>query len=367
MNNHSHSGTSSERKKLSSIFLKEDNINKFIAFEHSHRQISFHVKSFKTINNKELNKILEELLEKESNDCKKNYPDREFSVEAIIEGGYFQSKKSKTDSNSVDNQISERDEFSDKHFRFNIITSIFFYDFDFNITTSKLKCNKKINLTNIEFFSITQDYSRLIIHIKSSTENSNCNIGISNDNAIQIAFCIGNILFYCYSMMKVLVVIPKLSSFYEKIKNIDDYEKFKGIYNSYALEIFNKISEAIPRDKDENIIKMIPLSKLEAKFTDIKTDKIIILTNKKILEISHDNNYNLENSFSKENSKIKIISLSKMKRINEFNKKNKFQIILNDMNTIFTYSTLYYKVLIRLIKTAHSKECLLDLEIEKID
>jgi hypothetical protein len=83
------------------------------------------------------------------------------------------------------------------------------------------------------------------------------------------------------------------------------------------------------------------------------------LTNKKILEISSENI---------EISKINIIPLCKMKKINEFFKSHKFQIIMEDNNNNnIQYSTIHTKTLIRMIKTEHSKECLLELEVNRMD
>jgi hypothetical protein len=241
-------------------------------------------------------------------------------------------------------------------FKFLVISNIFIYEFEFCLINSTLTLARKLNLLSIEFFSITPDFKKLIIHVNNILDTGG-NSFITNENSIHIVFCICNILFYCYSTTKNLIVIPHSTYFYEKSKKIHSYDKVKIFYNRFVDEIFNKIGSALPYDKDEIFVKLIPLSKIETKYTDTKTDKMIILTNKKILEVSSDN---------MDLSKINIFPLSKMKKINEFYKSHKFQIVFDDGSTI-QYSSIHSKAIIRLIKTQHNNECLLELEVIRCD
>lgn len=241
--------------------------------------------------------------------------------------------------------------------KFLVISNIFIYDFEYIYNSNVLVLRRKINLVAIDFFSITADFKKLIIHVNSLLDTSG-NIFIATDNSIHIVFCLCNILFYCYSLIKTLIVVPKSQSFFDKIKNTFQYDKIKEIYNFYVDEVYRKIGELIPYDKDEEAVKLIPLSKIESKFTDTKIDKLLLITNKKILELSSD--------IVEKASKINIIPLSKIKKINEFSKSHKFQIVLDDGAT-HQYSSLHFKSLIQLIKYEQSKDCLLELEIIKID
>ena len=457
------SGTSSvDKKKLPHSFVKEDT-NSFLAFEHAHRQMSFLGKTFKTINNKELNNKLDFFLEQEFARNKVSFPHIEFSIEAIIDrtikykdtevqntptptnltGGSNVAKDQlnqlepenqvkESEINAVQQRAGTGNNFSSPNliqestgnnynivqpgsgsilntnyaypyvynteknekklsitgtgvlkpepisltnfslnsenmgnnilnspnsvFKFLVISNIFIYEFEFCLINSTLSLSRKLNLLSIEFFSITPDFKKLIIHVNNILDTGG-NSFITNENSIHIVFCLCNILFYCYSTTKNLIVIPHSTYFYEKSKKIHSYEKVKIFYNKFVDEIFNKIGSSLPYDKDENFVKLVPLSKIETKYTDTKTDKMIILTNKKILEISSDN---------MDLSKINIFPLSKMKKINEFYKSHKFQIVFDDGNTI-QYSSIHSKAIIRLIKTQHNNECLLELEVIRCD
>lgn len=362
---------SSEKKKFPHGFVKEkeeDTFNKFLVFEHSHRQVSFLSKSFKTII-EELNIQLDEFLEKEVVRNKTLFPGIEFSVVAIVErqnGQNHSSNKTErfntnnSNTNNISNSIGSSHESKDADvlLKFFVVSNIFIYDFEFASSQQypTLTLKRKINLLSIDFFSITPDFRKLIIHINNVLDEGG-NIFIFNDNSIHIVFCICNLLFYCYSLTKNLIVIPKSQFFFEKIKKIHNYEKMKDFFNSYAESIYNKIGEVVPFDKDETFIKLIPLSKIETKFTDMKVDKMLVLSDKKIIEVCSDN---------VEISKLNIIPLSKMKKINEFNKSQKFQIVLDD-ESVYQYSSIHIKMLLRLIKAQHAKECLLDLEIDRMD
>ena len=346
------SSSSNIKKNFKNLHNAED---KFLIFEHSHKQMSFLAKTFKSINNIELFSKLDEFFEKETQKNKLIFPNILFNVEAIIDQGFISTNNINNSIESSYNSNSSKKEISDM-LNFLVISNIFIYDFNYLINESNLLLKRKINLLSIDFFSIIPDFKKIIIHVNNYLDETG-NISISNENNIHIVFCICNILYNCYSQIKNLIVIPKSQTFYSKSKKIFLFEKMKEYYNNYSLEIYNKIGEILPFDKDEILVKLIPLSKIETKFSDIKYDKILLLSNKKIYEIPNDNI---------EYSKLNIIPLSRLKKINELSKSHKFQLIIDD-NSMIQYSTIYCRTLINLIKEKQSNECLLDLEINRID
>jgi hypothetical protein len=231
----------SDKKKLKNVFIKEDG-NYFLGFENSHRQISFLGKSFRSVNDRNLNQKLDEFLERESVINKGTFRDIEFSIEAIVEK-YSTYKEENSNSLSMSNNLSISDlikyntENNSGHsnkkngsqasnpsveistgtnsFKFFVISNIFIYDFEYHFTNKSLVLRRKINVLSIDFFSITPDLKKLIIHVNSILDGGG-NLFINNENSIHICFCICNILFYCYSTAKNLVVIPKSQFFYKK-------------------------------------------------------------------------------------------------------------------------------------------------------
>jgi len=106
-------------------------------------------------------------------------------------------------------------------------------------------------------------------------------------------------------------------------------------------------------DKHEEVFKIIPVSKVEKKFTEMITDKILLITCKKIIELSSDNIMN---------AKINIISFSKMKKIEENSNKDLVNIYLEN-DILYSYKSIYSVHLLKSIFYLYSKECLLDLEV----
>jgi len=100
-------------------------------------------------------------------------------------------------------------------------------------------------------------------------------------------------------------------------------------------------------------LKLIPLNKIESRFTEVFCDKILVITNKKIIELDSEN---------VENAKINIIPLSKLKKLVFSSKNHKIQ-LSNEENCCFNYSTLYAKSILEMIRLTHSKECLTELEV----
>jgi len=385
------SNSTFSKKRLSNKFIKEDN-NKFLTFDSSYRQISFMSKNFRSFNNLDLNKKLEEFLDLESRKLKIAFPNIDFNLEAIIEPNLenFENRVKNCNShntqnnltiskdnlmntsqkypiefkqnnvNEISNQFFNTEQLnistSTSNFRFIIISNIYIYEFIFTTSNNTLLLKRKTHLLSIDFFTITPDLRNLTIHVNNIIDRGG-NMPICYENSINIVFCLCNILFYSYSSNKNLVVVPNSNYFIQKCKKIHSFEKLTDFYNSYTDEIFKKIEEIIPYDKEEYFVKMIPVSKIEGKFTQVKVDKSLIFTNKKMYEIDDEN---------MDPSEINILPLVKMKKIKEMSKTNKFQII-SDKGDVFQYSSIYLRMLLRILKTQHSKECLLDLEIEKVD
>jgi len=215
-----------------------------------------------------------------------------------------------------------------------------------------LNLKRKILLDNIEFFSITSDLMKLIIHINSKNETDG-NFGITHENSIQIVFCLANLIYTFTKLKKMLFVVPKSKMLVDKIKYISSIDKFKEMYNKYTNELFKTLGTTIPYDSEEVLLKLIPLSKLESRFTEVFCDKIILCTNKKIIEL---------NSEFVDNAKLNIIPFNKLNKINLKSKNHKIILSLED-DSNYQYSTLYAKMIFDLIICYHKKECLSELKI----
>lgn len=393
----------SERKK-SNHFSKE-NTDRFFTFEFSHKQFSFLSKGFKTIKNSDLNKKLDIFLEEEVIKNKSAFPQIDFNVEAIIDRNvqykdntgdevfnslytsnknnlnhqYYSSNQHETgykenqfgpdkDYNQIplsNNYVSNQSTSFISNFKFLIISNIYIYEMEYSIKDCLLNVVRKVNLVSVDFFSLTPDFKKLIIHINNIHDN-NGNISLNYENAVQIVFCLSNILFHCYSVQKNLVVIPKSYSFYEKAKKIFFFEKMKEFYNEWAENLCLKIGNLLPLDKEEKLVKCVSLSKIESKFTEAKIDIILMITNKKIYELSSEN-FDLQH--------IDIIPFSKMRKILQYNKTHKFQIFIDEEfdktskegNKFYNYSSIHSRSIVKLLKNVQSKECLLELEVVKMD
>jgi len=150
-----------------------------------------------------------------------------------------------------------------------------------------------------------------------------------------------------------LFVVPKSKMLVDKIKYISSIDKFKEMYNKYTNELFKTLGTTIPYDSEEVLLKLIPLSKLESRFTEVFCDKIILCTNKKIIEL---------NSEFVDNAKLNIIPFNKLNKINLKSKNHKIILSLED-DSNYQYSTLYAKMIFDLIICYHKKECLSELKI----
>ena len=123
--------------------------------------------------------------------------------------------------------------------------------------------------------------------------------------------------------------------------------------NQYSNELFKSLGQTVPHDHNENLLKLVPLSKIESKFTEIFCDKLLIITNKKIIEL---------NSEFVDSAKMLIIPYNKLKKLNLFSKNHKIQFQTED-DLSCHYSTLHAKGLFEMIRISHGKECLSELEV----
>ena len=130
---------------------------------------------------------------------------------------------------------------------------------------------------------------------------------------------------------------------------------FRDVFNQYSNELFKILGQTIPHDHHEIILKLVPLSKIESKFTEILCDKILLITDKKIIEL---------NSEFVDSAKVVIIPYNKLKKLCLFSKNHKIQFYTED-DILYQYSTLYAKFIFELILFSHRKECLSELQVVK--
>jgi len=141
----------------------------------------------------------------------------------------------------------------------------------------------------------------------------------------------------------------------DKIKYISSYEKYKDIYNKYSNELFTSLGQTIPYDSDEILIKVVPLSKIESKFTEVFCNKILLVTNKKIIEL---------NSEIVDKAKVSLLLFNRMKKVILSSKSHKIQFFDLEGNCS-SYSSINAKVLFELVRICHAKDCMNELEVVK--
>lgn len=311
--------------------------NNFFTFHNSHKQKILLKTNFTENKSKELLAKLDDFLECENKKFKKINPEIEFKIEFICELR-----------DNSDN-LPETENFK---FFFIIITSTVLYEFEF--FKSNLTLKNTIFLLYIEFISLTSDYSGLILHLNNSLKTSGNYSIFHVDNALNIAFLISNLVFTQHNVVKQLVIIPSNIQVVERFISFQSYSNFQEFYNNYSKEVFRKIGLHISYEDSEDFIKFIPLNKDLSRFTEVLSERILIITTKKIIEIT-----NLEDL---KECKIEIIPFSKLKKIQYYF--NKIQLIMED-GTIYKYITIYSSQFSQCIKHFHSKEFYNDLKIVK--
>lgn len=206
----------------SSDFLNLE--NKFFIFDKSYKQQYLLSKSFDNIKSSEFLKKIDEFFEKEQELNKKSSKE-EFTIEAIIEKLYSDGNKSSS-SNIIFQNVSGNSDLSKKKYSFLIISNSCLYDLDYHNDTNSINLKRKILISNIEFFSITSDFVKLILHINSNVDLMG-NFGITHENSIKIAFCLSTLGYVLSKNKKVLIVVPKSNMLVDKIKYITSLEKYK--------------------------------------------------------------------------------------------------------------------------------------------
>lgn len=221
-----YSSNNSNIDNSSSLILDLD--NKFFTFEQSHKQHYLLSKSFVNIKSSEFLKKIDEFFEKEQEIHKKTF-NNDLMIEAIIEKVHSDSNfsKSNSQSNVVQNISNYSDSVKKKYF-FIIITNTCIYDLEYGSSNdnSSLTLKRKIFFPCIEFFSLTSDHMKLIIHINSKLDK-NGNFGITHENSVLIAFCISNLNYSMSKKKHLLFVVPKSKMLIDKIKYISSLDKYK--------------------------------------------------------------------------------------------------------------------------------------------
>lgn len=222
--NYSSSNSNNENFPNSSLNLE----NKFFLFTHCHKQYYQLSKSFSNHKSSEFLKKIDEFLEKEQDSLKKT-SNIDLTIEAIIEKAFSENNSSKSylSSNVIIQNVSNNSDSTKRKYSFIIISNSFLYDLEYiSNDICGLNLKRKIFIPCIEFFSITSDLMKLILHINSKLDVSG-NFGITHENSIQIAFCLSNLIYSLSKKIPILIVIPKSNILVDKIKYIRSLEKYR--------------------------------------------------------------------------------------------------------------------------------------------
>lgn len=344
-----------------------NNDNFFFICDNCHMNKNFNVhKCFNKYNNSILNTKLEKFMLKEEKKLKKEFLHINFQIEAIVERDYNYRKEnlmnnsssysSTVSASSLNNSLST-------HFKFIIITNIMIYDLEFLFSNNELNLRRKICLKDICFISLSSENNKFIIHVEQGK-----NLYIFNEQSEQICFCL------CYSAYKNLakkvikvVPIPQTITFFDIIRKCHKFEDYSKLYNDYVEKLTTTLKSNLLLDENEKILKFVPVQKIENKYLDNKSERLIFVSNKKIIEVL---------SSTLDNLQVEIIPFSKITKINECSKDLKLQILTsendnaysyNNLNSITQYYTLTYENLIHTIYTAHSKDFYFNFEVNKLN
>ena len=302
--------------------------NYFLTFHNSHKQQIYNKTTFSEQKSVEFLGKLDDFLESERKKIKKMDQEHEFKIEFICE---------------INDIFLENSFKENKKFRFAIITSTMLYEFEFE--QSKFTLKNIIILLYIDFISLTSDYKNVILHMNNSLQTSGNYILTHIDNGINIAFLISNLVYSLHNFVKPLVIIPSDYKNLDKFKLYHSYNRFQEFYNKYCEEIYNSMDNFQPYDEGENFIKLIPLNRIMSKFTEILSERLLIITSRKLMEI--------EIIPDSQNCIIDSICYSKLKKI--LYNKNKLQFILDDSSSIYKYSTIYSSIITHSIKQIYLK------------
>ncbi len=203
----------------------ENDDNLFIFSNYFHKQDNKLSKGFNTIKSEELNTLLNEFFENEQKKQKKINKLNEFSVQAIIEKDAVDNSLNKSSgAQSVKSNTVSTTSTSDKKKLFLVISNVSIYDFEF-LNNENLFLRREVNLRDIEFFSITSDFKKLVLHLNKKDPKGN--MGLVYDNSNQIVTCLSSILKENYLVKKNVVVLPKSRELIDRIKRNSDIEEYK--------------------------------------------------------------------------------------------------------------------------------------------
>jgi hypothetical protein len=280
-------------KNLKGLSISSSSKQLFFPFDEGHKQQYLLPKTFSFSNipqEEDLTKKLEIYFENEVKKQKKNL----ISIDELIIEGVIETQYKLDDMNLTKTKI------------FYIISNVYIYEFHYAFNSSNdkiletsLSCKKKVNLVSIDTLFINSNYSHLSIILNPKYEK-NILFEIKNltnpDVCLFSAFCICQLMFTNFSQIKTIISLPDntlLGDYLKSKKSLSgtpppSNQSFNEYFNISITNFFNKITEIIPCDMNESLIKFIPLSKIETKFTEIKIGKILIITNKKIIECPSD-------------------------------------------------------------------------------
>jgi hypothetical protein len=251
----------------------------------------------------------------------------------------------------------------------------------------------KYSLEDIEYFLMTSDFSKFMIkfqkikinnYISSNIEgkitdgdynNSSKENKIENetDNTIKSQgklYCIFNYndslfnheLFLSishslrlnFSWVRPIIFIP-LNEFRYFFLNQIPFNLLCKFLNEFSSNLFNNLTELISIDEDEKFLKFFCVQKIEKKFIEVIKRKILLITNKKIIELDEENN---------EYDNLIIYSISKFEMIDVYPDINTINIFHSNGKNI-EYSSYIYLSLCKLINDIYKKDCLVPLTINK--
>ena len=153
------------------------------------------------------------------------------------------------------------------------------------------------------------------------------------------------------------MVFTPFSLFEKFTSNKPKFEKLCKSLNEYSKNIFEKITEILPKDENENFLKFFCLLKKEKKFLEVNKRKMVFISNKKLIEIEDENNFeNFDN--------LNLYPISNFEMIEVATGKNEVEISYSKTKKI-EYSSLSYMSLCKLVKDLYNKDCLILLSIKK--
>jgi hypothetical protein len=306
--------------------IKPDDANFFFTYEEAHRlDYKLSTNLFQNSNEKHIWYIIEKYLSK--------YLKNGMNIIGIIE------------LEKIESTIS---------FSFILISEIYIFYFEYKFKEEKLILLRKLKLVAINYISYSSDLNKINLHLNAKFENKApiCSFEIRPFIKEETIFILSNICKLCfenYSSIKKVVSYPLDSSLDEKIKDTREIKDFTSIYNTYADKSVLKLNKEIPFDMNECLIKLISLQKIDFKPEEIKTNVILFITNKRLIEVK-----------VKSNGEYKINSIrsfSKLSVASVYKKENKLELEFESYSNKIIYESIIVNLLLNTIKGIQSKEC----------